>query len=96
MIATLPEHISVREIAKSKGVSEKTVYRWITHGIGVNGVNVRLAATKAGGSVRVTVEALDKFDRECNPEPWRQAALQQEKERRESRRDRKKLKERLR
>lgn len=95
MISTLTEHIPISEIAASRGVTPGAVYRWIRVGVRVGGVVVRLKSVRCGGSVRVRLDDLEEFDRLCNPEPWRQAALQQERERRDARRDRKKLKDRL-
>lgn len=93
--STEPKYFSVEEVAAHFAVAIPTVYRWITQGVLIGGAVVRLAAFRIGGIQRISQENIDDFVRACNPEEWRQVALRQEKERREAKKDRKRLHEKL-
>ena len=96
MVSQAEEYLTPEEVAKRKRVHISTVYRWINDGVPIGGVVVHLKSIRVGGrQTRISQEALDQFDNECNPEEWRQIALRQERERREAKKDGKRLRERL-
>lgn len=91
VVAPSEKYLTVAEIAARYRKSVGAVHHWIVNGISYGGTIQRLAAFKAGGGWRIAEADLDDFLRRINPENWRQAALAQDKERREAKRDRRRL-----
>jgi hypothetical protein len=61
--APAPE--TIKQLAARLNVVPRTVWRWIRHGVEINGRLVKLAARKNGGSWTISREAWEQFDREC-------------------------------
>lgn len=88
-------YLTPSEVAERCRVSVQSVYHWINHGIRKNGVVVQLEANTFGDLYRITEEALRAFSRRCDRRVWQAAAQEQETERKQARRDQKRLRQRL-
>lgn len=55
-------------LAARIGRTRGTVWRWITEGIGVGGVRVKLRATRIGGQWVVSPIQWQRFQADCNPD----------------------------
>jgi hypothetical protein len=60
------DRLSPTSIAKRLGVHVSTVWRWITHGVKVNGDRVHLDVFRVGGRAYVLAADLDAFHRATN------------------------------
>lgn len=75
--------LTVREVANRLRVSVQTVQRWIV--VGYRGQ--KLQAMRPGNNYKITEEYLQDFLHRIDPETWRQAAEQDEDDRRQGKKD---------
>lgn len=63
----MKDTLSTHEAARELGINPETIRRWLETGVLVAGHRVKLRGGKVGGRYRVTREALEEFERACNP-----------------------------
>ncbi len=62
----IDQYLSTAAVAKQYGFSDDSVRRWITDGVQVGGLTVRLEAVKVGKSWRVPPGGMEAFLAACN------------------------------
>lgn len=63
-----PEYETTTQLAKRVGRDPVTVWNWITRGVTVNGVTVKLAARRIGRQWAIAPDEYQQFLKACNPE----------------------------
>jgi hypothetical protein len=58
---------TIPQVAQRLNVLPVTVWRWVRHGLLIEGKRVKLLARRVGGRWMVSREAWEAFDRDCNP-----------------------------